>query len=139
MRRLLALLSRDGQKPHDRSVNAPLDRDDAPNDDQLLRRAKNILQERQRRMSRFGRAMFGEPAWEILLLLYVSELRYTTSRLVEASGATRSTAMRWIDYLEKRRFLVRTEHPTDRRSAFVALTHEGKEELAAYLSGMDEV
>lgn len=102
----------------------------------LQRHARDILANRRRRQDIFGRAMFGEPAWEMLLLLYVLESgpRQTIGRLADLAGASRSTALRWIDYLDAQRLIRRDAHPTDRRAAFVELTDKGKEALELYLS-----
>lgn len=103
----------------------------------LLRaRAEQILAERKRRYKIFGKAMFGEPAWDLLLLVYISESgpRPTIGRLAELAELTKSTALRWIDYLESQRWIRREPHPTDKRAAFVQLTASGKERLELYLS-----
>lgn len=102
----------------------------------LQRRARDILANRRRRHDIFGRAMFGEPAWEMLLLLYAmdSEARQTISRLADLAGASKSTALRWIDYLDAQRLIRREPHPTDRRAAFVELTEKGSRAVELYLS-----
>jgi DNA-binding MarR family transcriptional regulator len=102
----------------------------------LLAQAKLILESRKRRIDYFGRGVFGEPAWEILLLLYVTAggQRQTVPRLSKLSGISRSTAIRWIEYLERERLVSRAPHPTDRRIDFVQLTESGRERLEAYLS-----
>ncbi|WP_398287036.1 MarR family transcriptional regulator [Sphingomonas daechungensis] len=53
----------------------------------------------------------------MLLLLFLSEgrQRITQSRLGELSGASRSTGLRWIDYLSDHGLAERREHPTDKR------------------------
>ena len=80
--------------------------------------------------------MFGEPAWEILLLLYVSQgsARFTASRLAQVAGYSKATAIRWMDYLEKERLIQRRPHPTDQRSIFVELTDKGTASLEMYLT-----
>lgn len=102
----------------------------------LDRRAREIFARRQRRINHFGKAMFGEPAWEMVLLLYMTNTgpRLTVSRLAELSGASRSTALRWIDYLEDRELVRREAHPTDKRAAFVELSAKGRRMLDTYLS-----
>ena len=100
----------------------------------LLARAHEILSRRQRRLRHFGKAMFGEPAWEMLLALYVEGARVPVTRLTELSGGTKATAIRWIEYLEKERLIKREPHPTDRRSLIVHLTDRGLATLEAYLS-----
>lgn len=102
----------------------------------LMRRARDTLANRRRRQDIFGRAMFGEPAWEMLLLLYITEPgpRQSISRLADESGASRTTALRWIDYLEGQGLIRREAHPNDRRVAFVQLTEKGRESIELYLS-----
>jgi DNA-binding MarR family transcriptional regulator len=102
----------------------------------LVAQAKLILASRKRRLRHFGKGVFGEPAWEMLLLLYitVSGQRQTVARLSELSGASRSTAIRWIEYLEREKLVSREPHPTDKRTDFVQLTDKGKQKLEAYLS-----
>lgn len=103
--------------------------------------ARQILEARQRRTRLFGRAMFGEPAWEMLLLLYVAEsgTRRTVTRLAQLSGASKGTALRWLDYLLHQNLVRREPHPTDRRAAFVELTDKGRAALDRYLAEMAEL
>lgn len=103
---------------------------------QLMQRAREIYTNRRRRMRLFSKAMFDEAAWEILLLLYITEggSRQTVSKLAQLSGFSKSTALRWLEYLEEHQLVRRDAHPTDRRSAFVVLTDKARGKLQAYLS-----
>ena len=65
----------------------------------LINRARQELQDRRRREKIFPLAMFREPAWEMLLLLYLEERRFTIASLASASRAKSTTALRWIDHL----------------------------------------
>lgn len=107
----------------------------------LERRAQRILTLRRRRAEGFGKAMFSEPAWDMLLILYASNSseRLTVNRLIRLSGASKATALRWIDYLVDQRLIARTPHPTDARCVFVVLTEKGKGSLDAYLSDSAEL
>jgi len=128
LRRVLRSIDRGAVKPAQPS---------SPEDcEYLLRRAEQIYQSRRTRERLFGRAMFGEAAWEMLLLLYITERgpRQTVTRLVEASGFSKSTALRWLEYLEERRWVRREPHATDKRAAFVALSDQGRELIELYLS-----
>ena len=80
--------------------------------------------------------MFGEPAWDMLLLLYINESgpRQSISRLADKSGGSRTTALRWIDYLEGQGLIGRANHPNDRRIAFAELTDKGRAAIELYLS-----
>lgn len=101
----------------------------------LEQRARQILDLRVRRAEKFGRAMFSEPAWEMLLILYASGgARLTVTQLVKLSGASKATALRWMDYLADQGLIRRDTHPTDARRLFVFLTEKAERALDAYLS-----
>lgn len=105
---------------------------------QMLAVARRTFLERRRRAEHFGRAMFGEPAWDMLLALYIMETssaRNTVGRLLTFSGAPQTTALRWLDYLEKQHLVSREAHPTDRRTAFIEITEKARDALDAYFSG----
>ncbi len=102
----------------------------------LGQRAREILAIRGRRYAIFGKAMFGEPAWDMLLLLYVSDptAAQTVSELAELAGASKSTGLRWIKYLESQRLICRQSHATDRRAEVVTLSDKGLGAIKLYLS-----
>ena len=100
-----------------------------------VERAREILLRRKRREQIFGKGMFGEPAWDMLLLLYVEPgRRQTVSRLAELAGLSKSTAIRWMDYLEEQKLVRRETHPTDKRSISVELSSRGRDSMETYLS-----
>lgn len=107
----------------------------ADNDTEPFIRAREALEMRRKRIAIFGPQMFAEPAWEMLLILYLSEggQRHTQTSLSELSGASRSTGMRWIEFLADRGLIFREEHPTDKRRNFVGLSNKGRELLELYL------
>lgn len=102
----------------------------------LIEAARNALNDRRRRVRLFGKAMFREAAWEMLLTLYVEHQnqRLTIAQLTCESGAPATTALRWIDYLENRRLVWRQSHPTDARAVFVELTEQAVASLDLYFS-----
>ena len=69
------------------------------------KRAAHILHLRQilvRSTSR-GR-FFGEPAWDILLILYVSDGRaFSIKKLSDQAGLAPTTTLRWVEYLVEQR------------------------------------
>lgn len=106
---------------------------------QLVSRARSILSGRQLRQVHFHRAMFGEPAWEIMLLLYIMETegdRQTPSKLAAWTGTPLSTTVRWLDYLEKKQLVSRQGHPNDKRVVFISLLERARDAMDAYLSGL---
>jgi DNA-binding MarR family transcriptional regulator len=106
-----------------------------PNGSVLRQRAREILVMRRKRYPIFGRAMFGEPAWDMLLLLYLSEATSarTVSELADLAGASKSTGLRWIRYLESQRLICRQSHATDKRAEVVALSEKGVGAIELYL------
>ena len=99
--------------------------------------ARAILVDRKRRSRIFNEGMFGEPAWELLLNLYVMDQdgpRLTIGRLIESSDLPQTTALRWLQYLQDQDLIVRREHPGDARTSFVSLTNKAREALDLYLS-----
>jgi DNA-binding MarR family transcriptional regulator len=103
---------------------------------ELLDHARRILAERRQRIEHFGRAMFGEPAWEMLLLLYIGRgsIRMSAGGLAHAAGYSKTTTLRWVGYLETEKLVQRDPHPTDQRTFFVTLTEKGISLLELYLS-----
>ena len=143
--RLVSLDERDVEDLHrllgklrDRSLEAGAKDSEVPDGEELKleHRARRLLENRRKRVAIFGAQMFAEPAWDMLLLLYLSGRgrRQTQSSLCELSGASRSTAMRWIEFLAGRDLVRREDHPTDKRRNFVSLTEKGRHLLDLYLS-----
>jgi DNA-binding MarR family transcriptional regulator len=103
----------------------------------LLRLAEAILEDRRRRAEIFNPAMFGEPAWELLLTLFVMDRggpRLTIGRLAQYARTKLTTALRWLDYLEDQNLIKREQHPNDARTAFIELTDKARDTIRLYLS-----
>jgi DNA-binding MarR family transcriptional regulator len=103
----------------------------------LVARAREEFGNRRRRSVIFQRSMFGEPAWDMLLALYILDVsgqRQTTGTLMHFSGAPITTARRWLDYLVENDLARRDHHPTDQRVLFVSLTAKGRDALDLYYS-----
>lgn len=106
----------------------------------LLRsRARAMLSGRLARPRYFHPDLLGEPAWDILLALYIIEeagARFTIGKLAECIDAPLSTVARWIRTLEEQTLVSRVEHPTDGRIVFVRLLEKGRKGLDDYLSAI---
>lgn len=114
--------------------------DVAPVDDErraLKRAAERILGKRRLRERYLGSAVVGEPAFDLLLELFVQEAEgravYTTSAAV-ASGAPLTTALRQIAMLVESGLVRRLPDPIDRRRVIVQLTPEGMRTMTDYLA-----
>ena len=107
---------------------------------ELLSRARALFAERTRRAQFFNRAMFGEPAWDMLIALYTLDGQRTrVGKLVNIIGAPQTTALRWLEYLEKERFVVRRPDPDDLRVSCIELLDHGREVLDNYFAGFPPI
>lgn len=116
----------------------PKDKASASGEDRetLTSRARSVLNSRRIRKRYFQSEIFGEPAWEILLALYITEesdARLTMTKLAEWIEAPLTTVVRWVKALEEQSLVKRVEHPTDRRIIFIRLLETGRNALDSYL------
>jgi PAS domain S-box-containing protein len=104
--------------------------------------AERILAKRRLRTQFFEEALFGEPAFDILLDLFVQEQAgretCTTSAAV-AAGAALTTALRQIAWLVDRGFVLRTPDPHDRRRTLLHLTALGQQTMWDYLGAAERI
>lgn len=80
--------------------------------------------------------LFGEPAWDILLDLYVSAAMNRTtsvSSVCLAAHVPQTTALRWITMLERRGLVVRSGDPTDNRRKLLQLSVSGYDLMTRFL------
>jgi DNA-binding MarR family transcriptional regulator len=111
-------------------------RQDGVFSDELHALARLIYDNRRTRSELFEEAMFGEPAWDMLLALYVAEgqgRQQTVSRITSWADAPQTTALRWLEYLERENLISREANPLDRRSVFLKMTDKGRATLEDYL------
>jgi len=94
----------------------------------LLRKAKTVMQLRRLRIEALGEDLFFDPAWDMMLDIFVCDLtqqRNPTSVVGRSAGIPHSTALRWLAALERRNLIKREPDRTDARRVYVALTTEG--------------
>lgn len=81
--------------------------------------------------------LFGEPAWDLLLDLFIAACEgkrvSVTSACIGAAVPT-TTALRWIGVLEERNLLRRESDSADGRRIFVRLTERGIELMKRYIA-----
>lgn len=89
----------------------------------------------------FGADLFFDPAWNMLLDLYISERRsalVAVSSLCIAAKVPSITALRWLAMLEKRELISRRADEYDRRRSFLFLTAEARAKIEATLDRASE-
>lgn len=100
------------------------------------RLVSSVLQLRRERGALFEASLFGEPAWDILLELYLADLRHvrhSVSGICRLSDAPSTTALRWISKLESSGLITKEGDARDARRSWVKLTNKGFASLDALL------
>lgn len=94
-----------------------------------------IIAARRARETHFGPGLFADPAWDILLHLYIAKLQGTTlsvGPLSDISGVPPTTTMRWVETLDRAGWVERKPDPSDRRRVNVELSDRGIARLQVY-------
>lgn len=97
--------------------------------ERLLERAEEIRRVRRARGRLLGQAMLGEPAFDLLLAMYVLSAKQeivSLNSLAKAAGVPGTSAWRWLAYLVDKGFVTRCQSVTDRRAVSARLTDRGR-------------
>ncbi len=90
-----------------------------------LSQVRRYLRARRLRERLFPADLFADPAWDMLLDLYASELEeqaVSISSACVASAVPATTALRWLGRLEQLGLIERSDDKNDNRRTFVRLT-----------------
>ena len=107
-------------------------------DAETLGLASRMYALRRRRDENFSADLFSEPAWDILLHLYVEagERRVVSvSSACEGAAAPATTALRKLRQLEDGGWILREGDPSDARRSYVRLSPRAVEQLRELLRG----
>jgi hypothetical protein len=118
--------------PHLAVVATPLMAIDLATPDATAKRAhgtvslaRNIYRFRRRRERTFGKDLFADPAWDLLLDLFIAGREgreISVSSACIAANAPATTALRWICQLEREGLISRALDPGDGRRSHLHLT-----------------
>jgi len=101
-----------------------------------LSAAVRIVRMRDLRDRMLGQTIhFADPAWDLLLDLYIAELRGPRLSVSDACVGARvpaTTALRWLDHLHKAGAIDRIPDPRDKRRVMLQLTPCQLRRLDAY-------
>jgi DNA-binding MarR family transcriptional regulator len=98
--------------------------------------AESEYTSRRQRSKFIDGALLGEPAWDMLLDLFVQNAhrrRVSVTSVCKASGVADTTALRWLTMLEKNKLVQRVPALRDRRVQFVELTDDGLLAMSKWL------
>lgn len=114
-----------------------------PSQARLVEIADGLYRVRRRRellmTESFGGDLFADPAWDILLDLYVQNSRsedVSVTRACAAAVVPVTTALRYITVLADRGLIERTKNPDDGRSYLLRLTGRAVELMEEILAEM---
>lgn len=104
--------------------------------DHIVNLARSFYRGRRLRSDIFNDGqLFGEPAWDMLLDLFIAEADgkqlSITAACIGAAVPT-STALRWLVILEDRGLVRRENDPSDARRVFLHLTGDGYASMMNY-------
>lgn len=105
----------------------------------MLVRASEIYRARRRRKRFFDPVLFGEPAWDLLLDLFIARLkkkRVSVSSACYAADVPPTTALRWLGVLADSNLIERFESETDQRVTWVRLTDYASQLMAKFVRDM---
>jgi len=101
-----------------------------------------IILARRLRASVLAPDLFSDPAWDLLLILFLARLRQqrmTTGQLTRETGVSPRTADRWLDALDRHGLLRRRSDPAgDTRDALVELSPGGAGAMQHWLEAWIE-
>ena len=102
----------------------------------LLALATAISKSRKARCELFGTDLFADPAWDILLGLYIAELkgtRISTTSLCSQASVPQTTGLRWLGHLQKAGLVSGVSCEHDGRVQWRSLTPKGSRLMREYL------
>jgi hypothetical protein len=101
--------------------------------------ARHILAGRKQRDRYFDPVLFSNPAWDILLNLFVADGEGRTATLLEsclASTVPQGVALRWLRYLKQEEMVLEISDPRHPRQTLIRLSDQARRAIAAYLGSL---
>jgi len=105
----------------------------------MLTTASQIYRTRRRRQRFIAAELLGEPAWDLLLDLFIARLkqeRISVTSACQAADVPPTTALRWLGVLSDARLVERLNSETDQRVTWVRITDYGATLMADLLRDM---
>lgn len=103
----------------------------------LYRLAEALVRLRRLRDRHFDADLFADPAWDMLLDLFIQRAkgrRVDVTSICNASQVPETTALRWLGIIQKRGWISRETDSRDRRRVFVGLSRSGEVAVTEYLT-----
>jgi hypothetical protein len=135
---LRTLLERERQRLNlvDNKVVRNADQGNIPNEVWATR----IYWLRRERDRIFDDGLFADPAWDLLLNLFIENDKnesISISSACKAVSVPEATALRYLSALTEKNYVERIAHPTDRRSIMLRMTLPGTTLMRKWLDRFD--
>ncbi len=103
------------------------------------RMVRQVIANRQARARFFDPALFGDPAWDMLLDLTAAHgegAQVSVTSLCIAAGVPATTALRWLTQMVETGIFQRVPDPADKRRAFIALSDKAVTAMGGYFASL---
>jgi hypothetical protein len=101
--------------------------------------ARQVLAGRKARDRYFDPMLFSNPAWDILLNLFVAgadERPVTVLDSCTAAAVPQGVALRWLGYLKQEEMVIETVDPGQSRQTLIRLSDQTRQAIASYLGSL---
>lgn len=135
----LAMVAKDFRDRVDTIATAGTVEADDTDGNTLYDAALSLLEQQKARLSYFPGDLFHEPAWNMLVALFVAHHQKQTMNvkaLTAHAGMPATTSLRWVDHLHDRGLIDRTTDIADRRRVEVSLSDSGLTAMTKYLAAI---
>ena len=102
-----------------------------------LAAARRAFRNRRERERLFGQALFADPAWDVLLELFIARKEgreITVFSACQATAVPEETVLRCITHLVEAKLVTRGAGTSDPRNIYLSLTERGRGLLLDYFS-----
>ena len=103
---------------------------------QSVAAAQRMVRERLRRTQFFNADLFADPAWDMMLDIFLAEAEGRETPVMNlclSSQVPETTTLRWVKTLEHEGIFVRQKDEHDQRRMLVRLSPSAAEAMASYL------
>jgi len=120
----------------DRAALARAPRAPADVSPQSLATARRMVRERLKRNHYFDAGLFADPAWDMMLDLFIAEAEGRETPVMNlclSSQVPETTTLRWVKTLEHAGIVIRRKDEHDQRRVLVRLSAEAAKAMSGYL------
>lgn len=125
-----------------RRLMADAERGAAMHDADLADFARQTLTERRERDRYFDPMVFSNPAWDMLLAMYVASAEGREQSVLDCCAAApvaQGVALRWLAYLKQEEMVIETCDPAQRGRTLIRLSDQARATISACLGSLVEL